>query len=225
MRSSSRPTWSRIRPLSEPHLGVKPWALLGCLLGLTWSLASCGGADSSQNGQRTEQKTKRSPEAGPRPGPAPVAGGRSNALPRPGQALSNLTPAAQRAIIRLAVKAQRHRPTTHAGCQRYSIRRAPKPQVGPPAPSLSARRTGERVTVTYRFSSLPRSAACRPFAVFLAVRSASPGLAPRGESYRLDGRNGRHTVVGPSGKAPYTAIGYSVTVTNLRSRVTSAPVQ
>jgi hypothetical protein len=96
--------------------------------------------------------------------------------------------------------------TEQAGCRPFRIS-AGKSALGPPAPTVHARILGHQVEVTFAFSELPQSAACRPAGLDVVVYNgdqASPTFNSSGaaEQYQLRGRHGRVTVDLPWGGHP-----------------------
>jgi hypothetical protein len=111
--------------------------------------------------------------------------------------------------------------TAAAGCEPSGMRGTPG-SLGPPAPEVSPRIFGHHVEVVFEYRSMPRSPACRPAVLGLAVysgqkASASFNSAGAVGQYLLRGFRGRVVLDLPwTGRAPYHLIASSSTLSGRR---------
>ncbi len=231
--SHSRPTGYRTR--------ARRWCVMRVAVGASCALlglTGCGSDDAPPAESSATTVSRKAPAADEmtrRQGKSPTETGasrnrrrpvspRASALPQPGQRLEQLSTAQQRALLELARRAQRVPATRAAGCDRFRLRGVATPQVGPPPAHISARRVGERVQIRYRLRKLPRSLACRPFAVVLRVRSRTKGSTPSGSSYVIQGKRGIELVESPREPPPWIAQATTLTVNGRASRAVVARV-
>jgi hypothetical protein len=125
-------------------------------------------------------------------------------------------PSSRRGKLALLRRAKQEPGNADAGCRRVRIVGVP-PTWGPPPPSISAKLSGGRALVAWRYRSLPKSLACKPFQLVVAVSTGEPRTPTFRSSvrdYPLRGLRGRaNHPLQFAGNPPFTVTVTAETVT------------
>jgi hypothetical protein len=137
-------------------------------------------------------------------------------MPKPVQA--RLARAQRKALALLKSAAKQH-PSRAAGCATDDFG-----QLGPPPPDVTPVVFGQHVEVVIRFKRLPRSIACRPWAILVSIKgrltNARGDSLPLTELFQLRGPIGRVVISLPyNARAPYQLIVSAGTVFGRRSKL------
>lgn len=229
--------WGPTKQPAKPFVTCSKLCLVGALLA-----SGCGGGDNASESPATEARrhasepttSERTPttDAGPRSGPS-----RSETVPKAPVLIVPEEPkgpiASKRSLERQRQMRQAKRlpQTRQAGCEKAVFPLAGGQVVwGPPTPRiLSARQRGPRIEITFAFERLPRSPACRPYALTATVVSGtldSPSFRLSDRRFLVAGRRARVVLRAPTGgQPPYTARAQAFTIDLRPSQRVEAPVR
>lgn len=227
--------------LIKPGVGRSVTCSGPCLVVSALLAGGCGGADNGSK-PSTSESHRQAPEpttngrartTDARPGRSPR---REASLPKAPvlvvpRAPEGPTPS-KRWLERQRQREQAERlpQTREAGCERAVFPLAGGRMVwGPPSPRiLTARRSGTRIKIGFAFERLPRSPACRPYAITASVVSGkldTPSFRLSDRRFEVVGPRGSATLRAPSGgRPPYTARVQAWTLDGRPSRQVKAPV-
>jgi hypothetical protein len=87
-----------------------------------------------------------------------------------------------------------------------------------PAPRLTAKRSGHRAVIRYRFTQRQWNRLPRRAGLVLAVRGNKRGSLPRNVLFQLHRRTGRRLLGLPQSRGPYLVLGQTLGVSGAQSR-------
>ena len=200
---------------------------VGIIVGLTL-VTSCGG-DSNGNGespsQPREEKGAQGSRARDQTGDSTTEQtATTDNLPQPGSSLKDLPPSEERQLARAAKRARTVKPSLESGCVEYRLQGSNEAQLGPPAPRIEGRIEGSTVVVTYVLPPVPKSVACRPFAIEISVVDERKRQIPETGVFRISGTQGQEIMDIPPRGSAIVISARTATLAGLRSRTVSASV-